>query len=326
MKPSERRALEAEKRARQAAEYREKELEKQAKREAKRAGTAYKPPIPEKQPADTERIDTNATYEKLPEEEIKVKGDGYHRESFWSNNSRIIAFVLTTVVVLFLCGPLGYDLYLNIGDYLEGANDIKGKAMTAEDLLSLADRGDELTWSELLAYEHVSLDGGQAIEIAVGDTNITLRAQKDDKKATPESVRLICYSTGSSVEDIRSADRADIEKFIASPTFSILSGEDGEFSGKYMIKKDVLALAGKGISLTWKDLEVYERVVSGNKTVMEIAVVGTDYTLKVTRGEDGLGKINVRLVHNGCGESLDQVQYNDQDGINEFMDEHSAEK
>ena len=326
MKPSERRALEAEKRARQAAEYREKELEKQAKKEAKKADTAYQPPVPEKQPIDTERIDTSATYTKLPEEEIKVKGDGYHRESFWSNNARIIAFIVTTVVVLFVVGPLGYDLYLNIGDYLEDVNAVKGKAMTASDVLTLAEKGDNLTWNDLLAYEHTSLDGGQTIEIAIDGANITLRAQKSGKNTVPDSVRLISYSNGTSVEDIRDAKREDIENFIASPTFSVLSGDDGEFSGKYMIKKDITALAGKGISLTWKDFEVYERVVSNGKTLMEIDVAGTDYTLRISRNENALGKINVQLIHNKCGEYLDRLQYNKEDAINEFLDEHSAEK
>ena len=326
MKPSERRALEAEKRAREAAAYREKELEKQAKKAAKKAGEAYQPPVTDKQPTDTERIDTSATYTKLPEEEIRVKGDGYHRESFWSNNSRLIAFVITTFVVLFVVGPLGYDLYLNIGDYLEDFNAVKGKAMTAVDVLAIADKGDKLTWNELLAYEHTSLDGGQTIEIGIDGTNITLRAQKSGKNTVPDSVRLISYSNGTSVEDIRAAKKEDIENFIASPTFSVLSGDDGEFSGKYMIKKDVLALAGKGISLTWKDFEVYERVVSNDKTVMEIDVAGTDYTIKVSRDENGLGRINVQLVHDECGESLNRVQYNNEDGINKFFDKHSAEE
>ena len=326
MKPSERRALDEAKRAREAAEYREKELEKQARKAAKKEGKVYQPPQTPKQPADTERIDMNATYTKLPEKEIEVKGDGYHRESFWSNNARIIAFIVTTVVVLFVIGPLGYDLYLNIGDYLESSNDVKGAVMTSNDVLTLADKGTKLTWNELLAYEHTSLDSGQIIEIAVDGTNITLRAERTGKNSIPDAVRLICYYNGTSVEDIRFAAKADIESFIASPTAGVLSGSDGEFSGKGMTKKGVLALAGEGISLTWKDFEVYERVVSNGKTVMEIKVEGTDYTLKVSRDKDGLGKINVQLVHNKCGESLNQVQYNNEDGINKFFDKHSAEK
>lgn len=326
MKPSERRALEAEKRAREAAAYREKELEKQAKKAAKKAGVEYQPPVTEKQPTDTERIDTNATYTKLPEEEIKVKGDGYHRESFWSNNARIIAFIVTTVVVLFVVGPLGYDLYLNIGDYLEDANSVKGAVMKTEDVIALAYKGDKLTWNELLVYEHTSLEGGQVIEIAIDGTNITLRAEKSGKNTVPDAVRLICYYNGNSVEDIRTAGKTDIESFIASPTSSIFSGTDGEFGGKIMVKKDVIALAGMGVSLTWKDFEVYERTVSNDKTVMEIKVVGTEYTLKVLRDKNGLGKINVQLVHDECGEILNKVQYNSEEGINKFFDKHSAEK
>lgn len=322
MKPSERRALEAEKRARQAAEWREKELEKAAKKEAKKEGRVYQPP---KEPTDTERVDTNAPYTKLPEEEIDVKGDGYHRESFWSNHVHLIAFIVSTVVVLFVIGPLGYDIYLNVSDYLEGKGDIEGKLMTESELLALADKGESLTWRELEAYEHTTMSGGEVIEIYIDDLDLTLRAIRTDKNAKPDIVTLIHYGNGTRVEDIRFTKREDIESFIDSPTAGILSGEDGEFDGEPLTKKKLLALSKMGAQVTWKTLEVYKHTTSGGCTVMEIRVSDTDYSIKAMRSKEKPDKINVVLVHNECGEYLEYIQYTVEDVIEEFMDKHTSE-
>lgn len=322
MKPSERRALDAERKAREAAEWREKELEKQAKKEAKKQGIAYKP---KEEPLDTERIDTTATYTKLPEKEIEVKGDGYHRESFFSNNARIIAFIVATVLVLFVFGPLGYDIYLNVSDYLERADAVEGKVMNEATLIAIAESGKYLTFADLAVYEHTSLGDGEVIEIAVEGTNLTLHVEKAAKGDYPDVVRLIDYANGRYIDDIRYAKASEIKDFIASPENDNLSKPDGEYSGKSMIKKDMLSLAEKGASLTWKDIEAYTHTSSEEGTVMEIEVLGTDYTLRVWRNKDRTYPIFVRLIHDSCGEYLSDVQYAKDGAIEEFMATHSAE-
>lgn len=322
MKPSERRALESERKAREAAEWREKELEKQAKKAAKKAGEAYKP---QEEAVDTERIDTTATYTKLPEKEIEVKGDGYHRESFFSNNARIIAFIVTTVLVLFVFGPLGYDIYLNVSDYLERGDAVEGKVMNEETLLSIAGSGKYLTWGDLESYEHTSLSDGNVIEIAVEGTNLTLHVEKAKKGDYPEIVRLIDYANGTYIDDVRYAKTSEIKDFIASPDSDDKVKADGEYDGKSMIKKEMLSLAEKGASLTWKDFEEYAHTSSEEGTVMEIEVLGTDYTLRVWRNKDRTYPIFVRLIHDSCGEYLNDVQYANDGAIEEFMATHSAE-
>ena len=323
MKPSERRALEAEKRAREAAEWREKELEKEAKKAAKKAGVAYQPP---KQPTDTERMNTDAEYTKLPKGEIEVKGDGYHRESFWSNHVRLIAFIVTTVVVLFVVGPLGYDIYLNVRDWNENGAAVEGIVMDEEALLALAEKGKNLSWEDLEAFEHKSLNGGKAMEIDLAGTNLILRADRNKDGVYPYSVSLISYANGTRVEDIRTAGTSKIESFISSPMSGVLSGEDGDFGGKTLTVKDLLELTGKGASLIWSDLEVYERTVSNGCTVMEIKV-GSDsgYTLKMSRDKDNPSKITCILVHDKCGEFVDDFQFSTQEAVSEFIASHSAE-
>lgn len=319
MKPSERRALEAEKRARQAAEWREKELEKKAKKEAKREGRVYQ--SPKQEPADTERIDTTATYTKLPEGEIEVKGDGYHRESFFSNHIRLIAFIITAVVVLFVIGPLGYDIYLNVTDYLEDGAEVEGKVMTEADLLALAEKGKNLTWQELEAYEHTSMNNGKTMEIGVGKTNLTLRAERAEKNAFPDIVRLIHYSSGTYLDDIRFAKPGEIERFIASPGEEDV--KDGEFDGKAMTESALLSLVGKGEELTWKELEAYGRTISDGGKTMEIKIAGTDLFLRVRKGSP---LSPIRLIHSGCNEYIDDIQNAKKEDVNRFISTHASEE
>ena len=323
MKPSERRALDAEKRAREAAAWREKELEKQAKKEAKKEGRVYQPP---KEVFDTEKIDMTAPYTKLPEKEIEVKGDGYHRESFWSNHVRLIAFIVGAVVALFVIGPLGYDIYLNVKYHMNDNIEVQGEIMTSEDLLDLAAKGSKLTWAELEAFEHESFNSGKSLEIILDGTNLILRAERNKDSEYPYSVSLISYANGTSVEDIRTAGLSNIESFINSPSSGILSGEDGVFDGKSLTKKGLIDLAEKGASLTWNDFDEYERTVSEGCTVMEIDVGDSGYKLLVTRDKDRPSDIEYKLIHTKCGKDIDIIQNGIEELINEFFKTHSAEK
>lgn len=322
MKPSERRALDAERRAREAAEWREKELEKQAKKQAKKNGTP--PPPPKKQEtADTERVNMDATYQKLPEKEIEVKGDGYHRESFFSNNARIIAFIVTTVVVLFVVGPLGYDIYLNIKDHQSSSSAVQGKAMTADDVVSLAKKGSGLTWDELAAYEHTGISD-ETIEISIEGTGIILQVERAKGNARPEIVRLIDYNGGRYINDIRKASSSEIKDFISPPENDLDDSADGEFDGKSLSTKTLLDLAAKGGELTWYDLEAYSRTCSAGGTVMEIRVTGTDFMLNVRRNNGKYYPIYVKLVHIPSGEYISDLQYMATDKIEEFIASHKT--
>ena len=263
MKPSERRALEAEKRAREAAEWREKELQRQAKKAEKsekksddygiemfdsaglerfdengeyisepEASTTSeenfadenKPRRKERYSGSrsenergrttyTERLNEKAEFVKLPEKEIEVKGDGYHRESFFSNHARLIAFIVAATVAIFVVGPLGYDTYLNIRDYLNGGQEVGGKTLTVEGVEALVEMGAYLPWVELDKYEHTKY--GDVIEIAIEGTDLTLRAERTKDGKYPDYVRLIHYYCGEFIKDIRSAEPEEIEKFFS---------------------------------------------------------------------------------------------------------------
>ena len=151
MKPSERRALEAEKRAQKEAEARERELEKQAK---KGGGESDKTSTPVRAP-DNERIDVSAPYEKPEEEEIEVQGDGYHRESFFGSHVRLITFIISLTLVLTVLGPWGIDQLVSRkrNDYA-GEDVLDKRNMTVEELIEIADKGMNMRWSDLKDFNY----------------------------------------------------------------------------------------------------------------------------------------------------------------------------
>lgn len=154
MKPSERRALEAEKRAQKEAEARERELAKQAKKDKKIGLSAEE----SNDAQESERVDVNAPYQKLPEEEIEVKGDGYHREGFFGSHIRLITFIITFTLVLTVLGPWGIDKLVSMkrNDY-EGKDVTDKNNMTVQDLLIIADKGANMRWSDLDAFNYTDL-------------------------------------------------------------------------------------------------------------------------------------------------------------------------
>ena len=152
MKPSERRALEAEKRAQKEAEARERELELQAK---KSGGDKPIDKTAPQQPTDSERVDPNAPYKKLPEEEIEVQGDGYHREGFFSSHVRLITFIITLTLVLTVLGPWGIDQLISRKRNDYAGEDVSDKRnMTVEELIDIADKGMNMRWSDLSAFNY----------------------------------------------------------------------------------------------------------------------------------------------------------------------------
>ena len=234
MKPSEKRALDAEKRAQREAEQREKLLEAKSRRQERDGSPAA--------PSTEERMNTNAAYKKLPEEEIKVSGDGYHREGFFSRHVKLITFIICLTLILTVIGPWGVDRLVD-----KGREEVFGKEVDAKSYLSvnsvilLADLGESLTWDHLQNFHYVDYsyekDGvtTHIREYDIEGTNLVLRVGGTEEGTiteygspgtgivlfrdydlslppSPEYVRLIDYSSGDYVDDIR---KEDISAFLS---------------------------------------------------------------------------------------------------------------
>lgn len=225
MKPSERRELEAEKRAQREAEQREKLLEAKAKRQETTA---------EHKPAeDIGKLNTDAEYKKLPEEKIKVSGDGYHRESFFGSHVKLITFIICAVLILTVVGPWGVDRLVDKGREEIHGKEVENKTeLTLSGLELLADMGENLTWDSLahLSYVDYSYEKDDIVthirEYTIAGTDLVLRVGGTEVgkvynygipgtnivffrhvdtalPAAPEYVRLIDYKSGEFVDDIR---------------------------------------------------------------------------------------------------------------------------
>jgi hypothetical protein len=226
--------LEAEERARKEAEQREKLLEAKSKRASN----------PETQNHyESERIKSDAGYKKLPEEKIVVKGDGYHKESFFGNHVKLITFIICAALIITVVGPWGLDRMVDKGREEVFGKEIENKTeLSAAGVLLLADMGDSLTWEAFsnlsgvdYSYEKDGVKthiyeypvkgtglylrvGGSEVgtvhEFVITGTNIVLFRRANVKlPESPEYVRLIDYESGAYVNDIR---KDDVRAFLAS--------------------------------------------------------------------------------------------------------------
>ncbi len=185
MKPSERRALEEEKRAQREAVAREAELEKASHindngNTLRRAESSY---------SDEEQ-----------------KDDGYHRESFFSSHVRLITFIICMALILTVLGPWGIDMLVQqrrteiFGEEVENKKNI-----SADAVILLSDMGYDMTWDSLAAFSYTDFSTNDSFirEYEVADTGLVLRVGGKTLKGSPEYVRLINYRSGEFIEDIR---------------------------------------------------------------------------------------------------------------------------
>lgn len=248
MRPSERRALEAEKRAREAAEWHEKELrrqaelaEKKARREARKASAASsRSPVsketfdPNKYDfeegkkrvePDSERINTNASYQKLPEGEIEVKGDGYHREGFFSRHVRLIGLIVGLTLAITVICPLGLDIYFTIKERQEIGTEVEGdRLITVEEIIKIAESKDPFTWDKLGKLEYRSF-GDDVREYSISGTEMVLRIEMGKESKYPTVVRVIHYTKGVFFSEVRGADIDKLETFFAENGYSFENEE-----------------------------------------------------------------------------------------------------
>jgi hypothetical protein len=211
MKPSERRALEAEKRAQKEALEREKAFEKQAKDAEKYDGNNAGA-VP-KTDNDSERINTNAEYRHIPKGDIEVQGDGYHREGFFGRNVRLITFIITATLVLTVLGPWGIDMMVGRSRSTwadKGAED--GVPLTVAKVVAFSEMGYDFTWAHLDGYGYEDSSYTKKGKTTYNhkylfeeSDMLCLEVIGSSDKGVPDIVRLIDYESGDFI-DIRKDD------------------------------------------------------------------------------------------------------------------------
>ena len=212
MKPSERRAMEAEKRAMREAADRERELEERAKRSRRDDDVDA---------SEYSRTSTYAEYTKPAEEEIEVSGDGYHREGFFQSHVRLITFIITVTLLLTVVGPWGIDKLVDSTREEIFGKDVETKStLTLGAVQILSDMGENMGWSSLESFNYTDYsfekEGKKTIvrEYEIEGTTLVLRVGGSSLSSRPDYVRLIDYFNGESINDIRRESvTAFIEKY-----------------------------------------------------------------------------------------------------------------
>ena len=185
MKPSERRALQAEKQAQSEAQQKEKELQSRS-----------------------------ASYDDTSSDEKK--------EGFFSRNVRVITFSICVVLILTVFGPWSVDrLVSKHRESIFGA-ETKGKQdITAQDIVYLAGLGDSLTWSSFDKYNYTNQTRTIHDEITnrkrteyqreyAVDAMLTVKVIGSSSKGRPTSVQLVYYGVDAEfIEEIRGYDVID---------------------------------------------------------------------------------------------------------------------
>lgn len=214
MKPSERRALEEEKRRQKEAEEREKLLAAKAKRQKDRDNR--EDPIDD----ETER-NADKSYKKLPEEEIEVEGDGYHREGFFGSHIRLITFIITLALVLTVLGPWGIDYLVSKSrsGWVDKGGDSNLPFITVKQVISLSNRGDSITWENLSEYNYEDYSYEKEGKTTYNrkyyvaeDSNLCLEVIGYTNTGKPDIVRLIDYNSPEGMKsyiDIRQDSAED---------------------------------------------------------------------------------------------------------------------
>ena len=234
LKPSEKRALEAQKRLKEAeererareaellnyggdggerlsAEEREKLLEARAKRQSKFDGREA--PIDDRKERNGDK-----SYRKLPEEEIDVKGDGYHRESFFGNHIRLITFIITVTLVLTVFGPWTIDTLVSRSR--EGWAKTDGEQnladITIDDILRIETTAS-YTWKAFDGFNYVDISsGGDYIReyFFAESENLSIKIISATASGKPDMILLIDYNSPKGMDNNVNLYKGRAEEFL----------------------------------------------------------------------------------------------------------------
>ena len=191
MKPSEKRALEAEKRAQREAAERERELEREA------AKVKKEDDLPN---IDTEPDAIDNT-EQVPPDESTT---GYKRkEGFIQSHIRLITFIVTSALVLFVLGPLGIDMLVASKNNKIVNNK---EDMSIETVYKIYDLYDSIHWGSFKNFNYTDysdkVDGILVYEreYPVKNSRLVVKAGGSSMSDSPEYIYLIDYRSGERID------------------------------------------------------------------------------------------------------------------------------
>lgn len=189
MKPSERRALEAQKRAQKDAEMREQELESGKTASSARKASNY------------------TRYER--------------KEGFFQSHVRLITFIICMVLILTVLGPWGIDKLVE-----KGRNKVVSdqKDMTVETIYMIWENSGNITLNSFDKFNYTdfsyeSKDGKFYVrEYPVENSSLVIKVRGSDMDKAPEYVYLIDYQDGVFINIMKEDPQEFLEEHLEGQT------------------------------------------------------------------------------------------------------------
>ena len=153
---------------------------------------------------------------------------------------------------------------IEIAEVKASSSEAQKSLITVNDILSLAQKGDALTWSDFEKYEHTAIDdGAYKWEFTIKNDSSKLLVGGSSIEEKPEYIN---YVVGNgAVLDVRT------EEFTSWFYDDSMSGANALIS-----VNDILSLAEKGEALTWSDFEKYEHTDVGSGLIVWEFIIKDD--------------------------------------------------
>ena len=196
MKPSERRALEAEKRAQREAEARERELTKKNKDTSTEENIS---------------VSEDTMAEQTDSADIPQSAEPYKRkEGFFQSHIRLITFIITATLILTVLGPIGIDMLVAAkrDKVINNKEDI-----SIDRVYSVYDNASVIEWKNFrnfnyTDYSYESQSGDyQVREYPISGLRLKLKVGGPKLSNRPDYVYLIDYKTGEYINVLKEDPR-----------------------------------------------------------------------------------------------------------------------
>ncbi len=195
MKPSERRALEAEKRAQKEAEERERELT------LDRKNTPVDIPVPQETFEAEEQSDTTVAESSEPYK---------RKEGFFQSHIRLITFIITATLLLTVLGPLGVDMIVAAKNNKTVNNK---EDISISTVYSVYDNAEVIEWKNFRNFNYTDYsydsDTGtyQVREYPISNSRLVLKVGGPSLSNRPDYIYLIDYRSGEHIDVFREDPR-----------------------------------------------------------------------------------------------------------------------
>ena len=164
-------------------------------------------------------LDENSSQpEKAPKkqrEEDQAKPRKIKTEGFFSNHARLIAFIVTSILIVTLFSPFAIDMFL------EGQKDKNTvsdkKDMTVQHVYAIADNYGSITWKsfEQFNYTDMSRDDGKYYtrEYPIADTLLVLQVGGKTLSGQPEYIYLISLTDAEYINVAKDSVKLFVNKY-----------------------------------------------------------------------------------------------------------------